>query len=187
MENNVKNCLLAEMRRDLAHSQKKGLHFLLSAALIWTTVFLLHTSKLTISTKNILTMVCSAPMFMIAMLFARLIKVNFFERSNPLSSPGIMFAMNQMLYIPISVWMFYECPEKMLMAYAVVTGAHLFPFAWLYCSNVYLFFSVTITIAAITVGWLFPSAVLAAVMLLLFVVFCICLFAEYRKDEKKLD
>lgn len=178
--------LLREMRLDMARSQKKGLAFILAASLIWTLVVIVHACPIGITLKNTLTICFSAPIFMIARLFSKLIKVNIFDRSNPLYKLGILFAMNQMLYIPISVWAFYACPEKMLMIYAIVTGAHLLPYAWLYVSNAYLYFSALIAVAALVIGWLFPSWALAAAMLMLFTIFCAALYAEVRKAEKRV-
>ena len=185
MKNNEKVEMLNALRRDMARSQKKGQHFILAAVVIWALVLAIHACPLSMMLKNILTICCSAPIFMIAVGFSKLIKVDFFDKSNPLYKPGILFAMNQMLYIPISIWAFYACPEKMLMIYAIVTGAHLLPYGWLYVSSAYSLFSVLIAAAALVVGWSFPSWVLAAAMLLLFIIFCAVLFAEVRKAEKQ--
>lgn len=176
---------LLELRRDIARGQKKGLHFILAAVVIWTLVFQIHLSPLTLRGKNTLTFLCSMPIFPLAVFFSKLIHVDFFDKSNPLSKPGITFAVNQMLYIPISVWAYYAYPEKMLMIYAVITGAHLLPYTWLYCSNVYFYSSIVITAAAAVVGWIASPSVLAAVMLLLFVLFCVCLSREVRRETKE--
>lgn len=184
MTTNEKTEMLNALRRDMARSQKKGLHFILAAVVIWTLVLAIHACPFSMTLKNILTICCSAPIFMIAVGFSKLIKVDFYDRSNPLYKPGILFAMNQMLYIPISIWAFYACPEKMLMIYAIVTGAHLLPYGWLYCSNAYLYFSMLIAVAALVVGWIFPSWALAAAMLLLFIIFLAALNGEVRAITK---
>lgn len=186
MTTNEKTEMLHALRRDMARSQKKGLHFILAAVVIWALVLAIHACPLSMTLKNILTICCSAPIFMIAVGFSKLIKVDFYDRSNPLYKPGILFAMNQMLYIPISIWAFYACPEKMLMIYAIVTGAHLLPYGWLYLSNAYLYFSMLIAVAALVVGWIFPSWALAAAMLLLFIIFLAALNGEVRAITKAL-
>lgn len=182
MTNKEKTEFLLGLRQDVARGQKKGLHFILAAVVIWTAILLIHTSSMSLLARNTLTFLCSGPMFPLAVFFAKLIRVDFFDKSNPLSSPGMLFATNQMLYIPISVWAYYAYPEKMLMIYATVTGAHLLPYAWLYCSKAYVYFSIMISVAAVTVGWIFPTSVLAAVMLPLFVIFCLCLYKEVRRE-----
>lgn len=185
MTNNEKTELLNTLRRDMARSQKKGLHFILAAVMIWAFVLIIHACPISITLKNNLTICCSAPIFMFAVGFSKLIKVDFYDKSNPLYKPGILFAMNQMLYIPISIWAYCACPEKMLMIYAIVTGAHLLPYAWLYVSNAYFGFSLLIAVAALIVGWIFPTWVLAAAMLGLFIIFCAFLNKEVQTLTEK--
>ena len=177
-------CLLA-LRRDIAREQKKGLHFILAAVLIWALVTLIHLSPLRLTAKNVLTIFCSAPIFPLAVLFSKILRVDFFDKSNPLWKPGVTFALNQMLYIPLSVWAFYAVPEKMLLVYAVITGAHLLPYAWLYCSSTYFYFSIILAVTALVVGWIASGAVLAAVMLTLFILFCACLMIEVQKGNNE--
>ena len=180
-----KTAFLLELRRDIARRQKKGLHFILAAVVIWTLVLAIHLSPLTLMVRNTLTFICSIPLFLLAVFFSKLIHVDFFDKSNPLSKPGIAFSMNQMLYIPLSVWAYYAAPEKMLMVYAIITGAHLFPFTWLYCSNTYFYFSILISITALIVGWIASPTILAAVMLPLFILFCVFLNRDVRREERE--
>ena len=86
-----------------------------------------------------------------------------------------------MLYILIAMWVFAAVPEKMLMVYTMIFGAHLMPFSWLYDSKSYLVLSIVIPIGALIIGLFFPPWVLAAVMIAVEVVFAICLHAECKK------
>lgn len=76
--------------------------------------------------------------------------------------------------------MFAAVPEKMLMVYAMIFGAHLMPFSWLYDSKSYLVFSIVIPILALVVGLLYPPSVLAALMVVVEAVFACCLFRECK-------
>lgn len=184
MTKNEKYQCLNDLIIDISLQQKKGLHFILAAVVVWTLIFIIHLVSLTQHAQNILTIACSAPIFILAILFSKLIDVNFFDKSNPLYKFGIVFASNQMLYLPLSIYAFYACPDRMLMMLTVITGAHLLPFAWLYRSNTYLYFSIIISIAGIVVGWTGSPQLLAAVMLPFFILFALSLSFEIRRDRK---
>ena len=79
---------------------------------------------------------------------------------------------------------FAAVPEKMLMVYAMIFGAHLMPFSWLYDSKSYLVFSIVIPILALVVGMLYPPSVLAVLMVVIEAVFAYCLFMECKAIDK---
>lgn len=181
---NEKYGFLRDMIDDIAIRQKKGLHFVLAAAVVWTLIFIIHLTPLSQNTQNILTVVCSVPIFILALFFSKLLGVDYFDKSNPLYKFGMVFAFNQMLYLPLSIWAFYVCPDRMLMMLAVITGAHLLPFAWLYRSDTYLYFSLIISIAGIVVGWTCSPKALAIVMFPVFILFALLLCCEVRRQRK---
>ena len=89
-----------------------------------------------------------------------------------------------MLYILIAMWVYAAVPEKMLMVYAMIFGAHLLPYGWLYQSKVYYVLSVLIPILVLVVGVNCPSVFLAGFMLIIEILFSICLIIEYRLMQK---
>ena len=78
--------------------------------------------------------------FPLAWGLSKVMKIDFEGKGNPLSKAGILFSVNQMLYILIAMWVLSAVPEKMLMVYAMIFGAHLMPFSWLYRSRSYMVF-----------------------------------------------
>ena len=86
-----------------------------------------------------------------------------------------------MLYILIVMWVYAAVPEKMVMVYAMVFGAHLMPFSWLYASRSYMVFSIVVPILALIVGLLYPPSVLAALMIVIEATFSLCLYQECKK------
>ena len=56
-------------------------------------------------------------------------------------------------------------PEKMLMVYAMIFGAHLLPYGWLYQSKTYYVLSVLIPILVLFVGCNYPIATIAILMI----------------------
>jgi hypothetical protein len=94
---------LDEMRLDSAIKQKKGLHFILASVIIWIGVMVIHLTTLPILTKNLLTFCFTAPLVPLAFMISKLIKVDFSNKENPLTNLGILFSVNQMLYLLIAM------------------------------------------------------------------------------------
>lgn len=176
---------LIELQKDCSRKQKKGIHFILASIVIWALILIVHLTSLTIEQKNLLTFCCSAVLFPLAWGIAKALKIDFQGKDNPLTKAGILFSVNQMLYILIAMWVFSAVPDKMLMVYAMIFGAHLMPFSWLYQSRSYLLLSILIPVMALIVGLLCPPWVLAAAMTVIEAVFSFCLFLECRKEFRQ--
>ncbi|MBR2205579.1 MAG: hypothetical protein IKH35_01535 [Prevotella sp.] len=172
---------LNELIKDCACRQKKGLHFILTSILIWAMICAVHLTDMPINTKNLITFCCSAVLFPMAWMLSKVLKIDFEGKGNPLTKAGILFSINQMLYILIVMWVYAAVPEKMVMVYAMVFGAHLMPFSWLYDSRSYMVFSIVVPILSLIVGLIYPPAVLAALMIVIEAVFSVCLFQECKK------
>lgn len=172
---------LDELRLDSAAKQKKGLHFILASVIIWGAVLAVHLTELPISTKNLLTFCFTAPLVPLAFMISKLIKVDFTNKDNPLTNLGILFSVNQMLYLLIAMWIFNALPDKMVMVLAMIFGAHLLPYGWLYKSTSYMVLSVVIPIAALVVGINFPPAFVAGFMIVVEIVFSLLLIIEIRQ------
>lgn len=123
---------LNELKKDNTEKQKRGLHFIMASVIIWAAILIIHLSPLKIGMKNLLTFCCSVPLVPLALLFSKILKVDFQNKGNPLSGLGLLFALDQMLYILIAMWAYAESPENMLMIYAMIFGAHLLPYGWIY-------------------------------------------------------
>lgn len=172
---------LNELIKDCACRQKKGLHFILTSILIWAMICAVHLTDMPIDTKNLITFCCSAVLFPLAWMLSKVLKIDFEGKGNPLTKAGILFSINQMLYILIVMWVYAAVPEKMVMVYAMVFGAHLMPFSWLYASRSYMVFSIVVPILSLIVGLIYPPTVLAALMIVIEAVFSACLFQECKK------
>ena len=172
---------LNELIKDCACRQKKGLHFILTSILIWAMICAVHLTDMPIDTKNLITFCCSAVLFPLAWMLSKVLKIDFEGKGNPLTKAGILFSINQMLYILIVMWVYAAVPEKMVMVYAMVFGAHLMPFSWLYDSRSYMVFSIVVPILSLIVGLIYPPAVLAALMIVVEATFSACLYQECKK------
>jgi hypothetical protein len=176
---------IKSMRIDSAIKQKKGLHFILASVILWSALTVLHTTDLPILTKNLYTFFLTAPLVPLAFLISKLIRVDFQNKSNPLTDLGILFSMNQMLYLIIAMWIFSAVPDKMLMVIAIIFGAHLLPYGWLYMSKTYLVLSVFISIFSLIVGLNYEPYVLGLSMIVIETIFSIVLWLEVKSLAKK--
>jgi len=178
---------LEELRLNCAIKQKKGLHFILASIFIWCTILIIHLSSLPILTKNLFTFCATAPLMPLAFFISKIIKVDFQNKENPLTNLGILFSANQMLYLLIAMWIYSTVPEKMLMVIAMIFGAHLLPYGWLYKSKSYMVLSIIIPILSLIVGLSFPPYILALVMMIIEILFSFCLVAEIKKIPQKIN
>ena len=170
-----------ELRKDCALRQKKGLHFILASIVIWGLILATQLTNLTVEQKNLVIFCCSAILFPLAWGLSKALGIDFEGKGNPLTKAGIIFSINQLLYILIAMWVFAAVPDKMLMVFAMIFGAHLMPFSWLYSSKTYLILSIFIPIMSLVLGHVAPIYVLALVMIVVEIVFSLCLVYECKR------
>jgi len=175
---------LEQLRQDCARKQKKGLHFILGSIVIWGIVALIHMTNYPILTKNLFTFCATAPLVPLAFLISKVIKVEFSDKTNPLNQLGLLFSMNQMLYLLIAMWVYGAVPSKMVMVIAMIFGAHLLPYAWLYSSRIYGVMSVVVPISALIIGNMFEVYILAIVMVVYEIIFSLVLTMEVKQINK---
>ncbi|NLO41269.1 MAG: hypothetical protein GX115_17620 [Ruminiclostridium sp.] len=171
-------------RQDISIRCKKGLPFILAAAVLWTAITIIYAlPSLLLWQKIYLTFFCSTPLIPLALLISKLIKAEFSVKNNPLSQLGFYFSIGQMLYFPIIMWMFPNAPKGFIMGLAIITGAHFLPFSWLYRSRAYLIMSIVIPIVISVMGWSAEPSQLVrvpAAMLVMILIFGIWLGIEVK-------
>lgn len=178
---------LDELRIDIAKRGKKGLHFIIASVIIWCAVLVISLLPIKdILTKNLLTFCFTAPLPPLAFMISKIINAEFSAKNNPLNKLGLLFSFNQFLYLLIAMWVYPTVPDKMVMILAIIFGAHLLPFGWLYKSKAYSVMSILISFTAIIIGVIFNSAVVSIVMVLFEVIFCIWLSLENKYLNVKI-
>lgn len=175
--------MLEELRIRCSKQQKKGIHFILASVIIWIAILVVEISNAPVLTKNLLIFCCTAPLLPLAYVISKLIGIEFSDKSNKLNELGFLFTMNQMLYLLIAMWIYTAVPEKLVMVIAMIFGAHLLPYGWLYKSKSYTVMSVIIPILSLYVGCNYSAIVLAIMMICIEVIFSICLSIENRVKE----
>ncbi len=176
---------LNELRIDIAIRGKKGLHFIMASVVIWCAVLVVSLLPIEdVQTKNFLTFCFTAPLLPLAYLFSKIIKAEFSTNDNPLNQLGLLFSCNQFLYLLIAMWVYPTVPDKMVMVLAVIFGAHLLPFGWLYRSKAYSIMSILISFSALVIGILFHAAVVSSLMVGYEILFCLWLMLENKSLAK---
>jgi hypothetical protein len=160
----------------------------MASIVLWTgilVVWLLPVQD--ILTRNLLTFFCTAPLMPLAWAFSRVIKAEFSAKDNSLNNLGILFSVNQFLYILIAMWAYAAAPANMVMILAMIFGAHLLPFAWLYQSRAYFIMAVIIPLAMLIMGHNLPEErvfILAGIMVCLEAIFAVWLGIEISKESE---
>ena len=172
---------IKQLKLDTARKQRRGLHFIMTSVLIWALVTCVHATSLDPLTKNLLTFCCTAPLVPIAWMISRFIGVEFSDKESPFSSLGIILSCNQMLYLLIAMWIYTAIPDKMVMVIAIIFGAHLLPFGWLYDSKAYYIMSVVVSLEALVVGLMTSPFVLSCIMIVVEIIFSIVLYSEDKR------
>lgn len=176
---------LEELRNDIALKQKKGLPFICASVVIWLLILIVVLLDLPQEKENLFVFCCSCPLLPISWMIGKILKTNIFDKSNPLGNVGFLFTCNQFLYLLIVMWVFNAVPDKMVMVYAMVFGAHLLPYSWLYKSISYRVFSIIIPIVALVIGCMFSAFWVAVTLLIIEIIFVIALFVELHKYSNR--
>ena len=158
-----------ELRKEIAIQQKKGLPFIMTSVIIWLLILLVSILDINMNMKNLLVFCCSCPLLPLSWIIGKLIKVDIFSKENPLGQLGFI------------MWVFSAVPEKMIMVYAMVFGAHLFPYSWLYKSKGYTVVAISIPVISLILGCTLNGTTVAAAACIIEVVFACVLHMELKK------
>ena len=171
-----------ELKTEVMKLQKKGLPFMLTSVVIWTAITIVRTLPVDIMTKNLYTFYCTSFLMPGAVIFSLITGAKiFFKFQNPFNKLGLLNTMNQMLYLLIVMWSFSQKPEAMLMLFAMVFGAHLLPFSWLYESKTYLVTSIVTTLGAMIISIFAPEIYVGLFMIVCQIVMSALLMIECKK------
>ena len=96
--------MVNSLREDAAHKQKRGIHFIMASVPIWFAILIIQSTDLTLQAKGVFSFFCSVPLVPLALAASKLMKIDFQNKENPLTNLGILFSLNQILYILIAMW-----------------------------------------------------------------------------------
>lgn len=122
-------------RDQLSIACKNGINFIFSASLVWAIVAVIWSMNFSDFQKGIFTFWVSAIMLPLAWILGKLLKTEWNVAGNPLNRLGLIFNICQLFYFPILFILLGKMPEYFVAGYAIITGAHFFPYAWYYRTN----------------------------------------------------
>lgn len=173
---------MKKLKAEYAKSQRYGAHFICASLVIWLFIFAVGFSSLSQYYKNMLSLYSSALLVPLALLFCKILKIRFSEKDNPLNTAGLVFALNQLLYLIIVIMVWLIKPEQMLTAYAIVVGAHFLPYSWLYNSTVYRIVAIVIPVLSFVLALMKYTAVIPVVMIAADIVMIIIFLSKTRRQ-----
>ena len=182
LSGNVNN--IDELRREAKDLQKNGLPYMMSSVIVWGLVLGAQILATSFQNANLLTFISSAFMMPIAILFSLVLKAKIFKKTkNPVSKLGFLCTMNQNLYLPIAMLACTFLPQAMLLMYAIIFGAHLLPFAWVYNCKAYTVISIIEAVGAMFASVLFGNIGIAAFIIIMQIILVLLLFINARKEK----
>ena len=112
---------------------KNGIDFLLAASIVWFGIFLIWKfAQNTSYEKSVFTFIFGATLMPLALGFSKILKTEWKIKDNPIQPLGLWLNFAQLVYFPFLIFVLLRFPDYFIMAYAIITGAHLFPYTWFY-------------------------------------------------------
>jgi len=131
---------LDNLRIELSIKAKNGIDFTLGAGIIWFVIAYVYTLRFSSYDKSILVFIVGAPLLPLAFLLSKIFRTNWKIAENPLQPLGLWLNFAQLIYFPFLIFTMIKMPDYFIMSYAIITGAHLFPYAWFYKTRWYAIF-----------------------------------------------
>ena len=171
---------------ELSLKARNGIDFTLSATIIWGLVAYIWTLPISSYNKSVLVFMVSSLLLPTALGLSKLLKTNWKIEENLLQPLGLWLNFAQLFYFPFLIFTLVKMPDYFIMTYAIITGAHLFPYAWLYKTKWYAIFAGVIAVGAFILALMLPKTqmyYIALITSLLLLVLSIGLYFDARKKS----
>ncbi len=179
-----------KLKLEIQLKAKNGIDFILAACIAWIGIFLIWKfTKNTSYEKSVFTFILGGIMFPLAIGFSRLLNTEWKIKNNPLQPLGLWLNFAQLIYFPFLIFALIKFPDYFIMAYAIITGAHLFPYAWFYDEPGYAVAAVFISFGSMMIALLvsqtemFYIPVFTASILLILGIWILIRFQRLRKQN----
>lgn len=144
---------LEKLKIEIQVKAKNGIDFILAASIIWFGIFLIWKfSNYTLYNKSMFTFILVSLLTPSALLLSKVFKTNWKIKDNALQPLGLWLNFAQLIYFPFLFFILIKYPNYFLMTYAIITGAHLFPFTWFYNEIGYAVASVIISVGSMIIA-----------------------------------
>lgn len=124
-------------RLELSVKARNGVHFLAAATVVWLLIAGIWALPYSPTLKGLITFCAGTLVLPLAYLLGRLLGAAWTVAGNPLQPLALWLNFAQLFYFPVLIFMYMRAPQHFVMTYGIITGAHFFPFAWLYLTRAY--------------------------------------------------
>lgn len=177
-----------KIRNELSIRGKNGIGFLFSAIVIWLIITLIFLQSIEIHQKNIYMLFATGIMFPLSVGISTVIRADWKLKNNPFGNLGLNLNLAQIIYFPILFWVMIKSPYDAIITFAIITGAHFFPYGWFYRAKAYYVMAPIISLSMMFLGlylngnnlWWIPFSF---TMFLLFLIFW--LYFDYKRKMKR--
>jgi hypothetical protein len=127
-------------------------------------------------------------MFPLSVGISTLLKADWKLENNPFGNLSLYLNLAQIIYFPILFWGIIKSPSDAIIFFAIITGAHFFPYGWFYHAKAYYVMAPVSAVIIMVLGlylngenlWLIPFSF---TILLLFLI--ILLHLDYKRKTKR--
>ncbi|MEQ9405307.1 MAG: hypothetical protein RIM99_17090 [Cyclobacteriaceae bacterium] len=147
----MKSVDLDILRLQLSIEAKNGLDFVIAATITWSGISFIWLQEISSYNKSVLTFIAGGVMLPLALLLSKFLKTKWKLAHNPLQPLGLWLNVAQLFYFPFLIFALIKYPDYFLMTYVIITGAHLFPFAWFYKEPAYAIIAGIISFGALII------------------------------------
>lgn len=175
-----------KLRIELSVKLKNGLDFTLAASIIWLAIGFVWTLNTNSYDKSVLTFIVGGVMLPLALLISKIIKTTWTINENPLQPLGLWLNFAQLFYFPFLVFTLIKSPDYFVMVYAIITGAHFFPYSWFYKTSLFAIFAGLISLASLTIGLTVPTEKMFFIPFLMSIaLFALTILLHFDSNKKQ--
>lgn len=181
---------LNKIRRELSVQGKNGIGFLISATVIWAIIAIIFSQRIEIDQKNVYMLFSTGLMFPLSVGISTFIRADWKLKNNPLGKLGLYLNLAQLIYFPILFWGMIKSPEDAIIFFAIITGAHFFPYGWFYHTKAFYVMASVISVSIMFLGlylngnhlWFIPFSMTILLIILIF-----WLYLDYKGKMKTIE
>lgn len=179
------NSEMQALKDELSIKCKNGVDFITAATIVWFLIGMIWTLSYTAYDKSVLTFIIGGVLLPLAFGLSKVYKTQWKIPENPLSPLGLWLNFAQLFYFPFLVFILIKSPEYFVMTYAIITGAHFFPYAWFYDEKAFSIAAGVIAIGSMALGLTLSSGQMYLLPLLVSVALGLLAVALYLSAQRK--
>ncbi len=177
------------LKLEISIKAKNGIDFILAATITWSIIAYVWTLPTTPYNQGVLTFIAGGVMIPLALLLSKLLKTQWKIKNNPLQPLGLWLNFAQLFYFPFLIFILIKSPLYFAMTYAIITGAHLFAYAWFYNEKVYGFIAGIAAFGSMIIALMVSGKnmfLVPAFMVVNLFTLALVLYLSYSVKNKKL-